>query len=367
MPSIIINKDKDDEAIYLIDEYVILTIGRKKNNAVRMTNESVSGHHAKIENSNYGLMVVDLGSTNGTFVNNKKVTERVLKHLDVIRFGQVETTFFDSPKSKPAPVKKAPAPVQKTPAPVQTITEKPDAAPTNQSFTKPKQTKPKQGATLPIEDEFIDNQPHDISFILKKIKSFFKSETASHKSEFTRYMNEFRDSLLYLVILLSISYTATLLTFIICRTGWSVYMSTPVGEKFMEAFYDRASQIQTVMDMDIFVLSFDLTIAAFLVCMAVAVVFQLLHFIKLFFLPMGIFGKILFWGLPMTALTAYRITMIYDMDSYTQVFLISMPPTLIIFAGCLSSASKLLPQLSEILFMIKKVLLYLYHIIIPNK
>src|SRR5438045_2742053 len=48
-----------------------LVIGRGEDADVRIQDNSVSRRHARVEPGTEGYMVVDLGSTNGTFVNDK--------------------------------------------------------------------------------------------------------------------------------------------------------------------------------------------------------------------------------------------------------------------------------------------------------
>jgi pSer/pThr/pTyr-binding forkhead associated (FHA) protein len=53
--------------------------------------EYVSARHARLELAPDGVRVVDLGSTNGTYVNGERVArERLLRSGDVLRLGQTE-------------------------------------------------------------------------------------------------------------------------------------------------------------------------------------------------------------------------------------------------------------------------------------
>ena len=55
---------------------------------------TISRKHAMIQYDNAGYWLIDLESINGTFVNDKKVTEKVLlKHDDIIRFDDAEFQF----------------------------------------------------------------------------------------------------------------------------------------------------------------------------------------------------------------------------------------------------------------------------------
>lgn len=75
-------------AIKLIDESV--TIGRAIDNQVVLPDPFVSGRHARIERKEGELWLEDLGSTNGTFVNGKKVKGKVrLKPKDSVAIGGI--------------------------------------------------------------------------------------------------------------------------------------------------------------------------------------------------------------------------------------------------------------------------------------
>lgn len=50
-------------------------IGRHTDCNIRVEDATVSGHHARIENNTGDWRLVDLGSTNGVFVNGKSVAE----------------------------------------------------------------------------------------------------------------------------------------------------------------------------------------------------------------------------------------------------------------------------------------------------
>lgn len=53
--------------------------------------EYASAHHARLEPRQDGLYVLDLGSTNGTYVNGERVPrERLLRAGDALRIGQTE-------------------------------------------------------------------------------------------------------------------------------------------------------------------------------------------------------------------------------------------------------------------------------------
>jgi len=67
-----------------------LTVGRRPNNRLCICQRTVSGHHAELTVDGNDLVLKDLGSTNGTLVNGRRVTGSVLlQDGDVVHFGQV--------------------------------------------------------------------------------------------------------------------------------------------------------------------------------------------------------------------------------------------------------------------------------------
>lgn len=70
-----------------------LTIGRGDNNTVVIKNRFVSLIHCKIEVSTDHVLLRDLGSRNGTYVNGKKIEVVALKDNDRIVIGN-ETFYY---------------------------------------------------------------------------------------------------------------------------------------------------------------------------------------------------------------------------------------------------------------------------------
>ena len=92
------------------------TVGRVEDNTFQITDPSVSSHHAEIVLVGTDILIRDLNSTNGTFINGEKIAEMILKSGQVLRFGQVELKIDDGkPVSAPPPAA-APAPAP-APAP----------------------------------------------------------------------------------------------------------------------------------------------------------------------------------------------------------------------------------------------------------
>src|SRR5690349_14437605 len=66
-------------------------IGRVPDNDIMAPHPSVSRHHAEPHTPPDGYRIVDLGSHNGTFVNEQRVSAATLAEGDTVGFG--DTTF----------------------------------------------------------------------------------------------------------------------------------------------------------------------------------------------------------------------------------------------------------------------------------
>lgn len=69
------------------------TIGRALDNDVVLESNDVSRRHARLEPAGSVLRLVDLGSTNGTRVNGRRVQEHLLRDGDLVEFGSVQLAF----------------------------------------------------------------------------------------------------------------------------------------------------------------------------------------------------------------------------------------------------------------------------------
>ena len=66
------------------------TIGRVEDNTFQIAEPSVSSHHCEVVLKGNEVLVRDLNSTNGTFINGEKITESIIKPGQILRLGQIE-------------------------------------------------------------------------------------------------------------------------------------------------------------------------------------------------------------------------------------------------------------------------------------
>jgi pSer/pThr/pTyr-binding forkhead associated (FHA) protein len=71
------------------------SIGRKADNDLIIENPATSGHHARIVKVQQVYFLEDLKSTNGTFVNDKRIDRQQLQDTDVVAIGKHRLIFRD--------------------------------------------------------------------------------------------------------------------------------------------------------------------------------------------------------------------------------------------------------------------------------
>src|SRR6266404_5506051 len=72
------------------------TVGRVSDNAFEIPEASVSSHHCEIFLRGSDVVIKDLGSTNGTFINGEKIEEGTLKPGQILRVGMIEMRLESS-------------------------------------------------------------------------------------------------------------------------------------------------------------------------------------------------------------------------------------------------------------------------------
>lgn len=99
MPNLLLKYDGVTINSYQLEQDTI-TIGRLTGNDIQLDDPAVSSRHACITrrpnrylDNYYDFYIEDLGSTNGTRINNSRITRQLLKEGDEVRIGTYEFVF----------------------------------------------------------------------------------------------------------------------------------------------------------------------------------------------------------------------------------------------------------------------------------
>src|SRR5688572_28064855 len=72
------------------------SLGRDTGNRIQLNDSETSRRHAEVRRDEEGYLLVDLASSNGTFVNGEQVSERRLANGDRVQIGRTLLLFTDA-------------------------------------------------------------------------------------------------------------------------------------------------------------------------------------------------------------------------------------------------------------------------------
>lgn len=81
---------------YFLDDGMV-TIGSAPDSDVQIQSNFVSRHHAQLVQTHKGCVLGDLNSTNGTFINSRRINKRVLRTGDIVTFGKHRYRYEKQP------------------------------------------------------------------------------------------------------------------------------------------------------------------------------------------------------------------------------------------------------------------------------
>lgn len=168
----------------------------------------------------------------------------------------------------------------------------------------------------------------------------------TRRNKYFAYGCRFLESAAELAILLIVVIFIYIMLLYGIKTFWFFFSATPVGQNFAREFPDRARILQNIIYRDIVSFSITLTLKAFWVCLAASFITQPIHIVRIFYNARSLFHKVLFWGLPLAALTATFVKDDLILQNWKTAFVASLVPTLGIFTGCFHFTAKLLPELT---------------------
>lgn len=97
MAELVVSSDGvETQHVHLIKDRT--TLGRRHHNDVALSDLSVSGMHCVFERGDSGaIWLMDVGSTNGTYVNGERIQRRQLEDQDVVTVGIYSIRFLLQP------------------------------------------------------------------------------------------------------------------------------------------------------------------------------------------------------------------------------------------------------------------------------
>jgi hypothetical protein len=136
---------------------------------------------------------------------------------------------------------------------------------------------------------------------------------------------------------------------------WHIYRLTYIGSQFVIQQPQRTQMITAILSNDINGLSLNTTLAAFVICMVISATCRTFYLSRFFYQSQGKIGKLVLWGLPLTALVSMYTNSQHGFHSWAAVIPITIVPTLCVFTYCFTFSDRLLPELGDV---IKAIFIY---------
>ena len=89
----VLNGDLENQRFPLGDQ---MRLGRAADNDLTLSDKKASRHHAILQRQSVVYQIIDLNSGNGTYVNEKRITDpTLLKNGDIVLIGDTKLTISD--------------------------------------------------------------------------------------------------------------------------------------------------------------------------------------------------------------------------------------------------------------------------------
>ena len=183
--------------------------------------------------------------------------------------------------------------------------------------------------------------------IPNKLEYLFRN-IFTRRNRYFRYIAKVLDTTIHAILLVSATSILFIVLMYMGKMLWYFYIHTPGGRKFIELYSVRAQSIVALLNREMISFSIHLTLEVFTVCLVISAVCQVLHIARYFYVPRAWFGKISFWGLPLTAVVAFHIHPGLGVQQFGLTYAVALLPTLCVFSGCFRFTYELLPEIGDL-------------------
>ncbi len=171
----------------------------------------------------------------------------------------------------------------------------------------------------------------------------------SRKNPIIRYLHNLISTIIEAGLLVAAVGGLCFILYYVMDLMWYLYVSTPMGEKFITLHPQRTATLYELSNLDLIYFCTELTLSAFALCFLIAAICQFTHISHYFYLSRGFFGKLICWGAPLTGAVAFYIQKTYGFSDWHVVAGIVMIPTLLMFMNCFKYSQKLIPEAGELI------------------
>ena len=166
------------------------------------------------------------------------------------------------------------------------------------------------------------------------------------------YSREVLETSIRAILLLISTVVLSLIVLYFYNILWHIFGMTYSGKKFIMLHPVAMNMVSKIMSSDLFEVSIDTTFSSFTICLIISAICQVSHITRYFYLPQSIIVKILFWGMPITAVVSMYINDEIKFAHWSYTIPLTIVPTLCVFTYCFSFSEALLPELGAVIVKI---------------
>jgi len=196
------------------------------------------------------------------------------------------------------------------------------------------------------------------------INLLYKQKLFSRKNPVIRYFYRLTGTLVEAVFLVAAIGGLTFILLYLSKMMWFLYLSTPMGNKFIDLFPDRAQLINDISGLDLLTFTAELTLSSFVICIGISAVCRFFHINYYLYHSQGFFGKLFYWGMPITAAVGYFIMGKFGFAEIELSICLALIPTYLMFFNCFKYTERVIPEVGSVIQFIipyvKKTYYFIY-------
>ncbi|HVO67034.1 MAG TPA: general secretion pathway protein GspB [Syntrophales bacterium] len=172
------------------------------------------------------------------------------------------------------------------------------------------------------------------------------------KTEILKYLRKIFDSFTKTALLIVFTTVIYILLLYCFKYLWFLFISTPVGQAYAVHFSYSYQISNDVLSTNFINHATKITVTSFIISLIIGSICQFFLIIRYFYSNRGLFGRIVFFGLPLAYMVAACVRYMYDFGDIGTAFTIAVIPTLCVFTGGFRIAKEYVPELVDIIFII---------------
>ena len=166
-----------------------------------------------------------------------------------------------------------------------------------------------------------------------------------------KYLRKIFNSFTKTALLIVFTTVAYILLLYFLKYWWVLFTSTQIGQAYAEHFSYSYRITNDVLSTNFINLAIKLTVTSFIISLIIGSICQFFLIIRYLYSNRGLFGKIIFFGLPLVYIVAVYVRYVYDFGHMDTVFTIAVVPTLCVFTGGFRIAKEYVPELVDVIFI----------------